>query len=147
MTMTNKARKAFALSLQGLKPEEIGDRLGIGKGHARVLVVKGERIASAEASLQSNPDHVRSLTLTGRLPVRIATILTIEGVDTLGQLAGYGERTLTRIPGLGRNGLAILKEILQQRGVSLSGDPNADPGRERRIARWKHHWRNSSHQL
>jgi DNA-directed RNA polymerase alpha subunit len=54
------------------------------------------------------------------LPVRIATALRNENLETLGDVCKYTEFDLYRIPNFGRKSMTELKEILHFHGLSLS---------------------------
>lgn len=131
-----RARRAYELRRRGLKLHEIGKELGISPSHARLQVLRGERITRAEAALQDDPDNVQLLCDARRLPPRVATALKREGIKQLTDLTRYDARALLRLPRIGKSGVEEVKALLASRGLSLPDDPNEEPRRSPPARPW-----------
>lgn len=60
------------------------------------------------------------------VPVRVANMLKVEGIHTVGQLATKSEAELLRCPNFGRGSLKKLKEALDEYGVELESSEILD---------------------
>jgi CRISPR/Cas system CMR-associated protein Cmr5 small subunit len=60
------------------------------------------------------------------VPVRVANMLKVEGIRTVGQLATKSEAELLRNPNFGRRSLEQLKQALDELGVELESSEILD---------------------
>ncbi len=75
--------------------------------------------------MKQTPEAARETPLPGKVPQPALRALAEAGITTLGQLAALSEKELLKLHGVGPKGVRILRQALEQAGLTFAGAPRA----------------------